>query len=188
MAGVVGYCRDIRDATPNRRRSLDLTTGPRALARRAGVSKSTLSQLEAGSGNPSLETLWSLSTALGIPFWRLVEPATDDVTVIRLGEGHGIAAGDFEYTGTLLSAGNKGVRRDLYRITAEPGPARLFTPHSAGTIEHVVINSGRASVGPLEDPVVLNPGDYMSYRGDQAHIFEALEPGTVATLVSETLL
>ena len=36
------------------------------IARRAGIAKSTLSQLEAGNGNPSLETLWSLCVALDI--------------------------------------------------------------------------------------------------------------------------
>ncbi|PVJ86390.1 transcriptional regulator, partial [Salmonella enterica subsp. enterica serovar Senftenberg] len=40
------------------------------IARRAGIAKSTLSQLEAGNGNPSLETLWSLCVALDIPFPR----------------------------------------------------------------------------------------------------------------------
>src|SRR5690242_11606233 len=35
------------------------------LARRAGVAKSTLSQLESGLGNPSVETLWALGVALG---------------------------------------------------------------------------------------------------------------------------
>lgn len=38
------------------------------VARRAGIAKSTLSQLESGNGNPSLETLWSLCVALDIPF------------------------------------------------------------------------------------------------------------------------
>jgi DNA-binding XRE family transcriptional regulator len=36
------------------------------IARRAGIAKSTLSQLEAGNGNPSIETLWSLCVALDI--------------------------------------------------------------------------------------------------------------------------
>ena len=31
---------------------------------RAGLAKSTLSQLESGTGNPSLETLWALAMAL----------------------------------------------------------------------------------------------------------------------------
>lgn len=44
------------------------------IARRAGIAKSTLSQLEAGSSNPSTETLWSLCVALDIPFAGLLEP------------------------------------------------------------------------------------------------------------------
>lgn len=158
------------------------------LARRAGVGKSTLSMLEAGSGNPSLETLWALSAALGIPFWRLVEPAAEAVTVIRADEGNRITAEGSTYAGTLLSAGSQGMRRDLYRIHAEPGPARRSTPHAAGTIEHVTLVSGRALVGPLEDPTELQVGDYINYRGDRPHIFDALEPGTIALFVSESLL
>jgi len=29
------------------------------------------------------------------------------------------------------------------------------------------------------------PGDYIKYPGDVAHVFEALEPGTLAVLISE---
>src|SRR5438132_11094708 len=53
------------------------------LARRAGIAKSTLSQLEAGTGNPSVETLWALGVALDVPFPRLVEPPQAVVDVIR---------------------------------------------------------------------------------------------------------
>ena len=44
------------------------------VARRAGIAKSTLSQLESGTGNPSVETLWALSVTLDVPFAQLVEP------------------------------------------------------------------------------------------------------------------
>ena len=57
------------------------------IARRAGIAKSTLSQLESGNGNPSLETLWSLCVALDIPFARLLEPQQPTTQVIRRGEG-----------------------------------------------------------------------------------------------------
>jgi quercetin dioxygenase-like cupin family protein len=52
-------------------------------------------------------------------------------------------------------------------------------------IEHVVLSVGRALVGISEDPVELHPGDYITYPGDVAHVFEALDPGTVAVMVSE---
>ena len=55
------------------------------LARRAGVAKSTLSQLESGAGNPSVETLWALAVVLEVPFSRLVEPPVSPVQVVRAG-------------------------------------------------------------------------------------------------------
>jgi mannose-6-phosphate isomerase-like protein (cupin superfamily) len=70
-------------------------------------------------------------------------------------------------------------------VTAEPGAARDSAPHARGTVEHVVLSSGRALVGPADDPVELAPGDCLSYPGDEPHVFDALEPGTTAVLVSE---
>ena len=64
------------------------------LARCAGIAKSTLSQLESGTGNPSLETLWALSVALDVPFSRLVDhPPRSRVTVLRRGEGITVVPG-----------------------------------------------------------------------------------------------
>ena len=57
------------------------------VARRAGIAKSTLSQLESGNGNPSLETLWALCVALDIPFARVLEPQANHTQGIRRGEG-----------------------------------------------------------------------------------------------------
>ncbi|MGH2602889.1 MAG: helix-turn-helix domain-containing protein, partial [Dehalococcoidia bacterium] len=57
------------------------------VAKRAGIAKSTLSQLESGSGNPSVETLWALGVALDVPFSRLVDPPAPLVRIVRAGEG-----------------------------------------------------------------------------------------------------
>lgn len=156
------------------------------LARRASVAKSTLSQLEAGTGNPGVETLWALATALGITFSRLVEPPPDEVRLVRAGEGPRTEAERASYSATLLSSAPPGTRRDLYRLTAEPGRARRSDPHPEGTVEHLVLATGRALAGPVADPVELGPGDYLRYPGDAPHVFDALEPGTSAVLVSES--
>lgn len=74
------------------------------IARRAGIAKSTLSQLEAGNGNPSLETLWSLCVALDIPFARLLEPQVQKTQVIRRGEGTKVVAEQAHYQAILLAA------------------------------------------------------------------------------------
>lgn len=155
------------------------------LARRAGVSKATVSQLESGAGNPSVETLWALGVALGVPFAVLVDQQTSAPTLIRAADLAGVPSSAAAYSATLLSASPPGARRDVYLIQAEPGDPRRSDPHHQGTTEHVVLISGQAHIGPVGDPVLLNPGDYLSYPGDVPHVFEAVVAGTSAVLVSE---
>lgn len=156
------------------------------VARQAGISKSTLSQLESGVGNPSLETLWALCVTLDIPFSRLLlDPPRPQTQVIRAGEGVAIAAAQAEYRATLLAASPPGARRDIYRVDAEPGTVRASDPHMPGVVEHVLLASGRARVGVRDEPVELHPGDYIAYPADLPHVFEALAPSTRAVLISE---
>ncbi len=155
------------------------------LARRAGIGKSTLSELESGAGNPSLETPWALAVALGVPVSRLLDPPKIHVNLIRAGEGPTLAAATADYRATLLDSAPPSGRRDLYRITAEPGEGRHSEPHMPGTIEHVILCSGHAIVGPTTSPETLQPGDYLSYPGDQPHTFRALTPATTAVLIQE---
>lgn len=155
------------------------------LAKRAGVAKSTLSQLEAGSGNPSVETLWALAVALGIPFTRLVESPAPQVRVIRAGQAPTVRSQESPFSAALLASCPNGARRDLYHLDLDPGEARHADPHISGTVEHVVVTAGRMRTGPQDNPVEVGPGDYVSFSGHVAHLYEALEPGTSAVLVME---
>lgn len=155
------------------------------IARRAGIAKSTLSQLEAGNGNPSLETLWSLCVALDIPFARLLEPQTQKTQVIRRGEGTKVIAEQSNYQATLLAACPPGARRDIYLLTTQPGADRISQPHPAGSVEHIIVTQGSALVGLTDAPEALYAGDYICYPADQEHIFKALEADTFAILVAE---
>jgi transcriptional regulator with XRE-family HTH domain len=155
------------------------------LARRAGLAKSTLSQLESGTGNPSVETLWALGVALGVPFSRLVEPPTPLIRVVRSGEGPRLQSDHADFFATLLTAGNAHARRDLYVMELEPGAQRQAEAHLPGSIEHLVVAAGRLRVGPDREEIDLDPGDYVTFPGDIPHRYEALEPGTWAVLVME---
>jgi transcriptional regulator with XRE-family HTH domain len=156
------------------------------LARRAGVAKSTLSQLESGAGNPSVETLWALAVVLDVPFSRLVDPpVAAPVRVIRAGERVVIPSDTAPFTGTLIAACPPGARRDLHVITGEPGPARTAHAHINGTTEHMLVTAGRWRAGPLDSPVELALGDYARFPGDREHTYEALEAGSAAVLVME---
>ena len=155
------------------------------LARRAGISKATVSQLESGSTGPSVETLWAIADALRLPFAAFVEERVSGPTLIRADAHAGVPSAAAPYIATLVAASPPGARRDIYIVQAEPGEARRSLPHQPGTTEHVVLIGGRALVGPADAAEELHPGDYLAYPGDAAHVFEALEPGTSAVLISE---
>ncbi|WP_317983422.1 helix-turn-helix domain-containing protein [Microbacterium hominis] len=100
------------------------------LARRAGVGKATVSQLESGTANPSVETLWAIATALDVPFAVFVAEPDEAPTLIRARDGSGIRASDAPYEALLLAAGAPQSRSDLYLLRAEPGSPRSSQPHS----------------------------------------------------------
>src|SRR5882762_10068596 len=98
-----------------RRTGLSLTE----VARRAGIAKSTLSQLESGTGNPSLETLWALSVALEIQISQLLDPRQPKVQVIRADEGPALYSEQADYRATLVASCPPNARRDIYRIAVD---------------------------------------------------------------------
>lgn len=172
-------------AVRRERERLGLTASD--LAKRAGLSKSTLSLLEAGNGNPSIETLWGLAGVLGVPVSRLIEPPRQGVSVVRAGEGATVRAEQSAYAATLLATCPPAARRDIYRLVVQPGRPHESQPHRLGTVEHLLLCQGRASAGPVGSVVELAAGDFISYPADVPHVFAAHEPDTSAVLIIETI-
>lgn len=157
-----------------------------ALATKANLAKSTLSQLETGKGNPSIETLWAIAAALDVTFSTLFETSKPEVMLVRANEGDIVGSDKAPYQTTLLSNCPPGTRRDLYRADLELGKAHSSPSHPGGTIEHVILCSGQARVGPLGAEETLNAGDYYRYPADTPHIYEALSVETKMIVVMET--
>ncbi|MGO4907723.1 helix-turn-helix domain-containing protein [Pseudorhodobacter sp. W20_MBD10_FR17] len=157
-----------------------------ALAEAAGVAKSTLSQLEARKGNPSIETLWAIAAALGVPFAQFFEVSAPDVVVIRAGEGDAVAAETSGDVVVLLANCPLGVRRDLYRMALMQGAGRRAAAHPAGTVEHAFVCAGRVRIGPEARVIEAGPGDYYRYPADGPHWYEALGGDALVLVVMES--
>lgn len=156
-----------------------------ALAAKAGLAKSTLSQLESGNGNPNVETLWAIATALNIPFSALFETASIEATLIRANEGVTLTSAEAEFTAVLLDRCPPERRRDLYRVRLRKGAPRHSAAHPAGTREHAVLCSGRMRIGPVESSVELRAGDYFRFGADAPHLYEALSDEALLLIVMD---
>jgi transcriptional regulator with XRE-family HTH domain len=157
-----------------------------ALANKAGLAKSTLSQLESGQGNPNIETLWAIAYALDVPFSYLFEVATPDISLIRVDEGELIDSSMTDLTAALLANCPPNAHRDLYRVNLKRGEARKSVPHPKGTVEHVIVIDGILEAGPEEKTEILNPGDYFRFPGDEPHLYGAKSDSTTFILVMQS--
>jgi transcriptional regulator with XRE-family HTH domain len=155
----------------------------RELASKATVSTSTLSNIEAGTGNPGVETLVDISGALGVPFSELVLPHEPDVRVQRADEGVVVRAEAAEFASRLLVAASGRSVTEVYHVTMEPSGVYRAEPHLPGVTESVIVVDGGMRVGPLDTTVELGPGDRATFAADQIHTYEALVAGTRAILV-----
>ncbi|MGH9209742.1 MAG: helix-turn-helix domain-containing protein [Acidimicrobiales bacterium] len=155
----------------------------RELAAQAGVSTSTLSGIEAGAGNPGVETLVNIAGALGVPFSDLVLPHEPDVHVQRADQGLVVQAAGAQFASRLLVAERGRSVTEVYEATMEPGAVYRAEPHLPGVTESVMVVRGRMRVGPLDATVELAPGDRATFAADQVHLYEALAKGTRMMLV-----
>lgn len=151
------------------------------LARRAGLARATLTQLEAGGGNPTLETLYALANALDAPLAELIaEPkAVALPRVVRRGEGVRVVGASVE-AWLLATVSGHGGGTEIYEFTLRGQSAQHSAPHPAGTREHIHLYEGRVSVGPAASPVELGPGDFTSFDGDCDHLYQRLDAARAA--------
>lgn len=146
-----------------------------ALATAAGISKSTLSELERGRGNPSIDTVWLLARALNLSFAALFED--DDAEAAHVLRFDAMPVVTREHPGFearhVLTRHPRG-ELELYVLDLAAGASRRAAGHTPGIIEHVLVISGTLEVGPESETEVLGPGDYIRFRADRPHRYTAL--------------
>ncbi|MEV7612641.1 XRE family transcriptional regulator [Streptomyces sp. NPDC089799] len=150
------------------------------LARRSGVGKGTLSELESGRRNPTLETLYALTTALGVPLSGVLHAASP-------GHPDGSSA---EVSGRAVDAvlterfEDAAAVTETYRMRIRGGSTQESAAHTPGTTEHIIVLTGRARVGPAHAPALtVGPGAHASWPADVPHVYGAPEGDVEALLV-----
>lgn len=144
------------------------------LAERSGIAKSTLSQLESGEGNPTVDTLWAIANALDIPFGQLVDGNA---------EGASLKHGGIIVRFIERSTNDPVI--EAYSVELRPHCRHDSVPHSSGVQERVTVLSGAVYVGPINRPRLLHAGDSHLFDADVPHFYASKDQGTRFHVVIE---
>jgi transcriptional regulator with XRE-family HTH domain len=151
------------------------------LAKRSGVARATLTKLEAGAGNPTVDTLYALADALGASLGDVIGegPSAAQSLVLRAGEGTRVSGA---VSARLVDRVHGHGLAEIYEVTFAPR-RRTADPHPFGVIESLVLTEGRLLIGPVVSPSTLGPGDYIRFPGDVPHLYEAIDEPAHGILV-----
>jgi transcriptional regulator with XRE-family HTH domain len=153
-----------------------------ALAEQAGVAKSTVSLIERGQGNPSIDTVWSLAAALGVPFASLFhdDPPSDDVIVVRADDTSLVAIDQagLDRDGLIirhLLTRTGGALIEIYTLALDEGAVRHAGGHVSGLFEHLTITAGTVEISTAAFAEVVSQGDLISFRADRPHTYRVID-------------
>jgi len=153
-----------------------------ALAEQAGVAKSTVSLIERGQGNPSIDTVWALASALGVPFASLFhdESPADDVLVVREDDGSVVAIDQtgLDTDGLVIRhmlTRTGGSLIEIYTFVLGEGAVRHADAHVNGLFEHITVAAGTVEISTESFSEVVSQGDLISFRADRPHSYRVIE-------------
>jgi transcriptional regulator with XRE-family HTH domain len=153
------------------------------MARACGLSRTILTRIESGAGNPSIETLWRASRALNIPLGALLaEDAAPRIRHIPAREGQPLQA-DSGMRAWTVHADGREHRCELYDLELPAGTDQRTGAHLPGTEEVLVCLSGRAQIGPVGEEVEVGPGESVWFVADRDHRYVALEDTRLLNLM-----
>jgi XRE family transcriptional regulator, regulator of sulfur utilization len=168
---VIGMSDALADRLARNIRALRETRGATQAesSKLAGVPRATWANLESGAGNPTLNVLYRVASSLQVSLEELLAAP-------RASARHYLAA-------SLVSKqrGPVSVRKllpdplpgmEFDRMELPAGAKMIGIPHTAGTREYLVCESGELVLVASGERFALAPGDVVVFRGDQRHSYE----------------
>ncbi len=140
-------------------------------AKKTGVSKAMLGQIERGESSPTAATLWKIATGLKVSLSSFLEPVPDTKTgvIIRSSdEMRRQPTSDGMLIAPLFPYEER-LGFEFYELTFLPGYERIADPHEPGVFEQVSLIEGKMEILADGHWHSLVKGQSIRFPADKAH-------------------
>ena len=151
------------------------------LARLAEIPRSTLTHIESGSGNPSLQNLVKISAALQVGLEELLSRPRNECELRELAQIPVIKRSQGRVrVFKLLPDKVKGL--DVDRMEIDAGAVMGGQPHLAGAKEYITVLQGEITVLVAGESYKVKSGGVFAFPGDQAHSYRNTGAGSALAI------
>ncbi len=145
------------------------------LSKASGVSRAMLGQVELGQSAPTINVLWKISRALGVPFSALIsETQTQGTRVMKASESKRLTSHDGRFQSRALSPIDAPRRVEFYELRLGKGGLEQAHPHPPGTSENLIVTQGQVEIDVGGAKHALETGDVIVFEADRPHAYKNL--------------
>ncbi len=140
------------------------------LAKASGVSRAMLGQIELGQSTPTINVLWKIARALGVPFSALIsDHSAARTTVMPAARAKILTSHDGAFSSRALFPRDEARTVEFYELKLQPGKVEKTEPHPPGTVENLIVTQGLLEIVVGEDSYPLDTGDAIIFEADVPH-------------------
>ena len=157
------------------------------LAKLSGVSRAMLSQIELGRSVPTINVVFKVARAFGVPFSALLAtPDAHAARVLPASESKVLSSASGEFSSRALFPFDAERKTEFYELRLKPRGSENAEPHAVGTIENLVVVRGLLEIELGHERHQLGPGDAILFQADRPHVYRNLADQEILTYLVMT--
>ena len=149
------------------------------LAREAGVSRTTLGQIEMGKSVPTIGVVWKIAQTLGVHFSVLLASSSavsssavsSSASKTARATAKKLTSADGRFSSRALFPLDQSGAAEFYELWLAPHSKEEAEPHRPGTRENLIVTAGKLELRFGGQVVHLGPGDCVNFAADVAHSY-----------------
>lgn len=143
------------------------------MAQVTGVSKPMIGQIERGETNPTVVTLWKITSGLNLPFSVFLQDFEPPLVQLVPQRSQAIVKDDGgAYIVRNLVAIRHPHSSDLFEILLRANASHSSEPHGPSVNEAIWVHQGELCLSIEREEYVLNTGDSVQFVADTPHAYQ----------------
>ena len=139
------------------------------LAEKAGLSKVMLGNLERGGSNPTINNIWKIANALGVPYTALLDSTGAGASVLRQNELTMQDSEDGHYRIYCYYGSSAERNFEWFLMELDAGSSYTSIGHKDRALEYVIVNQGELQIETQGQTYCLHAGDSISFQSSEMH-------------------
>lgn len=157
--------RNIQQYRQKHRLSLD------KISQLTGISKTMISQIEKGTGNPSINTLWKLANGLHLPLNELISDNKRDIYQVATEDLQPIYNDDQSVVVYPYFPYDNAHGFEMFSMEIAPGGKLDSDGHPQGSQEFIIVNDGTLTLDIGTQTYHVEASQAIRFNGEHTHSY-----------------